>query len=378
MIYLDYAANAPVEAPVLDAFLTAEQTFVGNPNSNHPAGQAALAAMERATESIAALLGAEPNEIIYTSGATEANNLAIKGIAYAKRHTGHHIISTPLEHASVGGSLTYLQEQGWEIDFLDITRDGTADLQQLRELLRQDTVLAAICAVDSELGTIQPLDKIKAILKDYPNCHLHIDATQAFGRIPVSFAGVDTLSLAPHKFGGLNGSGLLLKRKNLVLEPQLHGGGSTTIYRSGTPAAALAVSIETALRLALQHRAERFEQAVLYNQMLRESLIRYTGVRINSPENSVPQILNLSVQNVRGTVFQRMLAERGVCVSVKSDCSAQGTPSGAVFAVSKDRKNALSSWRVSISHRTTEDQLSAFLQIFDDCYRKLTGKEGAI
>ncbi len=239
-------------------------------------------------------------------------------------------------------------------------------------------MLAAICAVDSELGTIQPLDKIKAILKDYPNCHLHIDATQAFGRIPVSFAGVDTLSLAPHKFGGLNGSGLLLKRKNLVLEPQLHGGGSTTIYRSGTPAAALAVSIETALRLALQHRAERFEQAVLYNQMLRESLIRYTGVRINSPENSVPQILNLSVQNVRGTVFQRMLAERGVCVSVKSACSAQGTPSGAVFAVSKDRKNALSSWRVSISHRTTEDQLSAFLQIFDDCYRKLTGKEGTI
>lgn len=146
------------------------------------------------------------------------------------------MISTPLEHSSVRETLAYLQEKGYEIDLLDLRRDGTVDLEQLADLLREDTVLVAVCAVDSELGTIQPLEEIKKLVKPRPNCHLHVDATQAIGRIPLSFDGMDTMCLAPHKFGGLNGSGLLLKRDKLVMEPLLHGGASTTIYRGGTPA----------------------------------------------------------------------------------------------------------------------------------------------
>ena len=368
MIYLDYSANTPVDPEVLEAFCHTEQTYVGNPNSTHCAGQAAREEMNRVTERIGALLGVDPAEVIYTSGASESNNLAIKGIAQASRHTGRHIISTALEHASVGGTLTALQQQGYEVDLVDILRDGTLDLEQLRDLLRKDTVLVSVCAVDSELGTVQPIRRIVQILKDFPNCRLHVDATQAVGKTELILEGVDTVSIAPHKFYGLNGSGLLLKKKGLVIEPQIHGGTSTTLYRSGTPALALAVSVEKALRLALTRQEERIGYVQSLNDTLRRALLRYPRVRINSPEGAVPHILNLSVQGVKGADFQQALSEQGVCVSVKSACSTEGTPSKAVFAVSRDRKNALSSWRISLSHLTAEREIEAFLQIFDQCY----------
>ena len=371
MIYLDYSANTPADPAVLAAFCRAEQTYTGNPNSAHCAGEAARTELTRATESIAALLGVGSEEIIFTSGASESNNLAIKGIVQAARHAGRHTISTALEHASVGGSLSALQQQGCEVDLAAIRRDGTIDLEQLRDLLRRDTVLVSVCAVDSELGTVQPIREIAELLRDYPNCRLHVDATQAVGKTELVLDGVDTLSIAPHKFYGLNGSGLLVKRRELVIEPQIHGGTSTTIYRSGTPALALAVSTETALRLAMAEQDERISHVRALNRQLRAALQRYPLVRINSPDKAVPHILNLSVRGVRGTDFQKALSLHGVCVSVKSACSVEGTPSKAVYAVSRDRKNALSSWRISLSHLTTQDELTEFLRIFDHCYREL-------
>ena len=370
MIYLDYSANMPADPEVLEAFCTAERAFIGNANSNHVAGQQARSEMERAVQAIAARMGALPEEVILTSGASEANNLAIKGIARASRHVGRHIISTPLEHASVSGALTALQEQGWEIDLLDIRRDGTVDVEQLRTLLRKDTVLVAVGWVDSELGTVQPVPEIASLLKAFPQCRLHVDATQAVGKIPLSFEGVDTLSFAPHKFGGLNGSGVLLKRRGLVLEPLIHGGASTTIYRSGTPALGLAVATEKALELALENLEDRRAVVQAHNDRLRAALSAYPKLRINSPAGAVPHILNLSVEGVRGAAAQRALSARGVCVSVKSACSVENTPSRAVYAVSRDRKNALASWRISLSHRTTDAEIDAFLSIFDECYRE--------
>ena len=317
MIYLDYSANTPVDEAVLERFCAVERSCPGNANSRHQAGAAAKAAIDEATQSIARSLNVQPAEIVYTSGASEANNFALKSIARLERHHGKHIISTPLEHSSVSGTLTALQEQGYEIDLVDIKQDGTVDLAHLRELLRPDTILVAVTAVDSELGVVQPVTEIAALLKDYPHCHLHVDATQAVGKLPLpSFEGIDTLSLTAHKFYGLNGIGVLVKRRGLALEPLIHGGESTTIYRSGTP--------------------------------------------------------TVSVKDVKGTVFQRELDAHGVCVSVKSACSSDGLPSRAVFAVSRDRRNALSSWRISLSHRTTDEEITGFLQAFDACYRTLT------
>ncbi len=374
MIYLDYSANTPSDPAVLEAFCRAEREYIGNPNSTHPCGRAAALEMERVTKSIAELLHCDPSEIIYTSGASESNNLAIKGIVEAHRHIGKHIISTTLEHSSVGGSLTALQNQGYEIDLLDIRRDGTIDTEHLRELLRKDTVLVVVGAVDSEIGVKQPIQEIARILEAYPKCHFHVDATQAVGKCELFRDGVDTMSIAPHKFYGLNGCGLLLKRKGLVIEPQIHGGTSTTLYRSGTPALSLAVSIECALRLALENQAERTAKVASLHQDLLEFFKGYPLVRINSPESAVPHILNLSVRGVKGSVFQQALSEQGVCVSVKSACSSDGMPSKSVFAVSHDRKNALSSWRISLSHLTTSEELEEFKKIFDRCYQTLLQK----
>lgn len=372
MIYLDYSANTPVDARVLEQFCAVERRCIGNANSHHQAGSAAKAEIDAATIKIASLLGVQPAEIIYTSGASEANNFALKGVARLSRHTGRHIISTPLEHSSVSGTLTALQEQGYEIDLLDVKQDGTVDLEHLKDLLRPDTICVAVTLVDSELGVVQPVQEIAAILKAYPHCHLHVDATQAVGKIPVSFEGVDTMSLTAHKFYGLNGIGLLIKRRNLVLEPLIHGGESTTIYRSGTPTVALASSLACALDLAVTDLPGRVDHVAKLNAELRAALSTYPLVRINSPEHAIPHVLNLSVRNVKGTVFQRELDAKGVCVSVKSACSSDGLPSRAVFAVSRDRRNALSSWRISLSHLTTEEEIKAFLQAFDVCYRELT------
>ena len=371
MIYLDYSANTPAAPEVLDCFVKTEQTYIGNPNAAHPAGRAAQNRLAEATMSLAGMLQIAPEEIIYTSGASEANNLAIKGIARSQRHLGKHMISTALEHPSVSGPLTYLQEQGYEIDLVNIGRDGRIDLEQFRELLRKDTVLVAVNAVDSELGVVQPIEEIVAILRDFPNCRLHVDATQAIGKIPFSFAGIDTVSLTAHKFYGLNGCGMLYKRKNLVIEPLIHGGTGASLYRSGTPTLALVASMETALKPALEHLEERRTYIQKLNVSLRDELSKYSLVRINSPVQVVPHILNLSVAGVKGTQFRQKLSEHGVCVSVKSACSVEETPSKAVFAVSRDKKNALSSWRISLSHLTTEEELREFLSIFDQCYREL-------
>lgn len=372
MLYLDYSANTPVDEAVLQCFCEAERRYPGNANAHHQAGTAAKAAINEATRSIARCLGAPPAGIIYTSGASEANNLAVKGLAALGRAAGRHILSTPLEHSSVSGSLEALQKQGYEMELLDICSDGTVDLTDLKNRLRPDTVLVAVTAVDSELGVVQPIAEIAELLKANSNCHFHVDATQAVGKIPVQFdEGVDTMSLTAHKFYGFNGIGVLVKRLGLALPPLIHGGESTTPYRSGTPTVALACSLALALEKATAELPVRAATVRSLNDRLRAELSRYPKVRINSPANAVPHILNLSVQGVKGTVFQRELDARGVCVSVKSACSSDGLPSRAVLAVSQDRRNALSSWRISLSHLTTEEEVTGFLHAFAECYSTL-------
>ncbi|MDF2543549.1 MAG: iscS 1 [Herbinix sp.] len=371
MIYLDYAANTPIDRSVLDYFYTETLNYIANPNSSHILGREANARMEQITEQIAKYLQVQPSEIIYTSGASEANNLAIKGLVQAYKHNGKHIISTCMEHSSVSGALTYLQTLGYEIDLVDITVDGLVDLNHLKELLRKDTVLVSVCYVDSELGIQQPIQTIGNILKEYPNCYFHTDATQAVGKVPVSFENVDCLTFTPHKFFGLNGCGILIKRDNVVLEPFIHGGTSTTMYRSGTPALALAASIEKALEISLEQLKFRYDYIEELNKRLKQALLTYQGVRINSTSYSVPHILNISVKGVKAAIFQKELETEGICVSIKSACSVANSPSRPVYAVTKDKKNAMSSFRISISHLTTREELEQFLIAFSNCYQRL-------
>ena len=379
-IYLDYAANTPVDKQVLDVFNKNTLKYFANPNSTHNLGKETNEKIEEITKNIKELLQENTNldndtEIIYTSGSSESNNLAIKGIAQTYKENGKHIISTFLEHSSVSSPLTYLKEQGYEIDIVNIKSDGTIDLEHLKSLLRNDTILVSICYVDSEVGTVQPIQEIVNILKDYPNCFLHVDSTQAVGKIKFDFRGIDLITFAPHKFNGLNGFGALIKNKDIVLEPLINGGASTSIYRSGTPVIGQICALEKALELSLKNFDERYQYVKNLNEKIRNQLSKYEDVKINTISEENPYILNVSVNGVKAIEFKSKLEEYGVCISIKSACTVTITPSRIIMSMTKDRKRAFASWRISLSHLVKEEEIDRFLEIFDICYKSFKNKQ---
>lgn len=376
IIYLDYAANTPVDNEVLKAFEEATLRYYANPNSTHELGKKAKEQIDKSTNNMIEMLKeytniADDMELIYTSGSSESNNLAIKGIARTYRENGKHIITTFLEHSSVSSPLTYLKEIGYEIDLLEINSDGKINIENLKELLRNDTILVSICSVDSELGCIQPIEEVKNILKDYPNCYLHVDCTQSMGKLKLNLEGVDLISFAPHKFYGLNGFGGLLKKKEIVLEPLIHGGASTSIYRSGTPATGEIVGMEKAIQVAFEKQKERYIYVKELNKYLRDNLKKYENVQINTPNEENPFIINLGIKGIKAIEFKKELEKYGVCISIKSACSVTISPSRPVMAITHDRKRALSSWRISLSHLTQKEELKKFLEIFKTCYNNM-------
>lgn len=370
MIYLDYAANTPVDPEVLETFCDVTQKYIANPNSTHGLGKQANIRLEQATQRILELLQAEGCEVVYTSGATEANNLAIKGIAEKYKSYGKHIITTYLEHSSVNGAMAALQSEGYEIDYVDCDKDGLVDLDNLRDLMRKDTILVSVCYVDSEAGITQPIEKIGELLADYPNCRFHVDATQAVGKVPLSLEKADLYSFAPHKFYGLNGSGILVKKEDVLLETQIHGGISISPYRSGTPALALSVAACKALELAIGNTVTRYDYVKLLNKTVRDAIIKYPNVKINSTDYSSPYILNISISGVKTEEFRQEMENLNVYLSTRSACCAPNTISRPVYAITKDRKRALSALRISLSHLTTMQEVNEFLVCFDQCCKK--------
>ncbi|MDR3262847.1 MAG: aminotransferase class V-fold PLP-dependent enzyme [Clostridiales bacterium] len=369
MIYLDYAADTPVDAEVAEIFDRIRGEYFANPNSAHPAGKAAGDKLREYISGLQKLFGVESGEyeFIPVSSASEANNLAIKGIAEAYRENGRHIVSTCLEHSSVGGALTYLQSKGYEVELADIKRDGTVDLEHLKSLMRKDTVLVSVGYVDSEVGAIQPIKEIASIISAYPSCRLHTDATQAVGKIPVTLSGVACMSFAGHKIYGINGAACLIRHKGTVLTPLIHGGNSLSVYRSGTPSTALTASLYKAAEIMYANAEARLPYVGGLNKLLRERLSAMPGVFINSPSGASPYILNVGAEGIKGTAMRDKLGELGICVSVKSACSTPNTPSKAVYAVTGDKKKALSSIRISLSHLTTINEAEEFAAAFEEC-----------
>ena len=372
MVYLDYSATTSPNDDVLDTFVKCSREFIGNANSLHELGVKSKNMIESATKQIANLLNIKSNEIIYTSGASESNNLAIKGICERYKNRGNHIITTPLEHSSVYGPIDYLKENGYKVDYVKLNNDGQVDLENLRSLITDNTILVSICAVNSETGILQPVDDIANIIKEYPKCFFHSDMTQAIGKIQIDISNIDLVSFSAHKFYGLKGIGCLIKKEKIELTPLIHGGKSTTVYRSGTPNLPLIVSISKALRLALENLYEKEKHVKELNTYLINKLNNYENVVINSNNKSIPHILNISILGVKPETMLHALESKGVYISTQSACSNINSKSKAILSLTNDINRASSSIRISISHLTTNKEIEQFINCFDSCYNELT------
>ena len=249
MVYLDYSATTKASDEVLDSFIKATK-YSGNPNSLHKLGSDALGLIDASTNQIAALLGVDKSEVIYTSGASESNNTAIKGVCLAHPNK-KHIITTPLEHSSIYGPINFLVDLGYSVDFVKIKENGLVDIDNLKELINDDTILVSIGCVNSEIGIRQPVEKIGSLLKGYKQIYFHSDLTQAIGKCKVDLTNIDLASFSGHKIFGIKGSGCLIKKKSVSITPLIHGGKSTTSYRSGTPATELIVNMKMYLLIVL-------------------------------------------------------------------------------------------------------------------------------
>ncbi len=362
MIYLDYSATTPVNEEVLKSYVDTTRRIIGNPNSLHKLGVEAKNLIDAATRQIASILGVKKEEIIYTSGASEANNTAIKGICFKYQNRGKHIITTKLEHSSIIEPLKYLEKQGFIIDYVNLDSTGKVDLEDLKKKMRDNTILVTIASISSELGIRQPIEEIGKIVKEYPKAFFHSDITQSLGKEKINLENVDLASFSAQKFYGMKGIGALIKKENIVIEPLIHGGKSTTAYRSGTPATALIVSTAKALRLAYENFDEKEKKVKDLNHYLREELEK-EQVTINSPKDAISNIINISIENIKPETFLHALEEKEIYISTKTACSTSEL-SSAVYAVTKDEKKSSHSLRISISPLTTKEELTIFIKEF--------------
>lgn len=372
MVYLDYSATTPVDSEVIRTFSKVCEEYWANPNSLHKEGVKANSLIDAATNQIANILGVKPSEIIYTSGASESNNMALKGICLKYQNRGKHIITTDFEHSSIYGPISYLQKLGFDVDFVKTLDNGKVDIEHLKSLIRDDTILVSITAVNSEIGIIEPIEEIGALLREYPKIFYHVDMTQSIGKMKINLKDIDLASFSAHKFFGVKGIGVLIKRENINIEPIIHGGKSTTIYRSGTPATPLIASISKALRLVNTDMDKHYSYVKEMNERVRNKLSKYDLVRINSPEDALPYILNISVLGVKPEVLLHALEEDDVYISTQTACSSKTDESKAVLALTKDSERSKSSVRISLSYKTTKEEIDEFLKVFDKCYNRLT------
>lgn len=370
MVYLDYAASTPVDKRVLDKYYSTMLECFANPNSSHRLGLLAKEKIDKASLKIAKYFHIKSTEIIYTSGSSEANNLAIKGIAKRYKSYGKHILISSLEHNSIIASATSLQEEGFEIELIPVNNKGYIDIDILKEMIREDTILVSVTSVDSEIGLRQPIEEISKIIKEKKHCFFHTDASQSIGKVDIDYEDVDLVTIAPHKFYGQLGIGLLIRKENVGLKPQIDGGKSTTIYRAGTPDVASIVAVSEAIEIALSNLDNRYKYIKNISEIIKEKLKKYDGVVINNTINSIPYTINFSLKGVKAQQVAKLFSDHEIYVSAKTSCCPVTTPSKLVYALTHDKSLATSSIRVSLSHLTTMDEVLEFLKVFDIIYKE--------
>lgn len=375
-LYLDMQATSPVDPRVLDAMLPYFLSHYGNPHSRtHLYGWESEAAVEAARSQVARLINASPKEIIFTSGATESNNISVKGLMRFYRDKKRHVITTQTEHKCVLDSCRHLQQEGFEVTYLPVEPDGLIDLEKLRAAIRPDTGLISIMTVNNEIGVIQPVDEIGQICKEF-KIPFHTDAAQALGKIPIDVEkmNVSLMSLSGHKIYGPKGVGALYMRRRprIRVEPQMNGGGQERGIRSGTVPTPLVVGFGAACELAMKEMEYEDKRVrVLQERMLKGIRERVDAVVVNgSEERRYPGNLNLSFRFVEGESLLMGLKE--VAVSSGSACtSASLEPSYVLRALGVDEEMAHTSIRFGIGRFTTEEEIDKAVELTVNQVNKL-------
>ncbi len=371
MIYLDYSATTPISLEVLDTMNRTYKEYIGNPNSINALGIKSNELLHSAIKQIADLFNILENEITFTSSSTESNNLAIIGTALKYYKKGKHIIVSRLEHPSIYSICDYLKTIGFEIDYVNNDKEGLIDFEHLRTLIRKDTILVSICAVNSETGVRQPLKMIRQIIKKVNAFTIfHSDMTQAIGKTTISLHDVDLASISSHKIYGPKGIAMLYKASDIKLTPLIYGSGSSNELKPGTPALPLIVGFSKALRLANEDLEKKEKYISLLNDRICTRLKKYYNIKINKTRYSIPHILNISVMDVMPETLMHALDKEGVYVSTNTACSS-GEISKAILAIYGDQKRAKHTIRISLSSMTTTGEVTQFLEIFDKCYASL-------
>lgn len=372
MIYLDYSATTPVDISVFDTLSTVTKNFIGNANSIHSLGQKSSELLESATKQIADIFGVNPSEIVYTSGATEANNMALIGTALANHKKGKHIIVSKLEHPSIYAICDYLKTMGFEISYVNNDKEGLIDFDDLKEKVREDTILVSICAVNSEIGVRQPLKMIRQIIKkENMGTIFHSDMTQAIGKVSVNMHDVDLASMSGHKIFGPKGIGFLYKSSMVKITPLIYGSGKSNDLKPGTPPLPLIAALSKAIRLANDGLEKKERFVSLLNDKITSNLSKYPNIIINKTKYSIPQILNISVMDVMPEVMVHALDKHEIYLSTNTACSS-GDISNSVIAIYNDINRAKHTLRISLSYVTTTEEVNKFLEIFKEEYEKLS------
>ena len=375
--YLDNSATTKAFDEVIEAVKSEMSEYYGNPSSMHIKGFEAEKKIKETTKIIASTLKCDESEIIYTSGGTEADNMALIGISRAYKRSGKHIITSSIEHAAVLQSAEFLKEEGYEITYLSTDSKGVINLEELENSIREDTILVSVMGVNNEIGTVEPIEKISEIIKKKnPNTLFHVDAVQAYGKIKLTpkKMGIDLLSVSGHKIHGPKGIGFLYVSYKVKIKPIIFGGGQQKNMRSGTENVCGIMGLGAAVKRIF----DNFDVDTARMRELREYMIKglkeCDGVTINGAdeEGSAPHIVSASVKGVRAEVLLHSLEEKGIYISSGSACASnKPAVSATLKAIGVDKDLLDSTVRFSFSVLTTKDEIDYALENFKETIEKL-------
>ncbi|WP_181349873.1 cysteine desulfurase family protein [Thalassobacillus sp. CUG 92003] len=364
MIYLDNSATTKPYDAVLDSFNKVSSTYFANPSSVHRFGGEAERLLRQSKIQAAELMGVEEDEMVFTSGGTEGNNMAIKGIALAHQARGKHIITSQIEHPSVLEACRSLESLGFKVTYLPVDETGRVTVDSVESAIQKDTILISIMSVNNELGSIQPVEQIGELAAHYPKLFFHVDHVQGLYKTPFDIKGakVDLCTVSGHKVHGLKGTGALYVKRGTQLFPLFHGGNQEADYRAGTENVPGIVAFVKALRLTSHQQQTNRESLIRMKRDLRAALAGINGVHINSPEDGAPHIVNISVPGYKPEVVIHALGEKEIYISTKSACSSKHPDVSAVLAACRfNEERTTSALRISLSYQTEPSEIDTFV-----------------